>query len=1214
MTVYYGSDVANGTIGTACTMSTTTGGTEVTKTSTWSGGNHFAEVWSQSGSSTPVTAIPATPTGHGWVTAAPGAGSFANANWSASIALALSSSATVSWTVRFFKYSSGTYTSIGTIATSAASLGTSRTVISFAATSMPLTTFAAGDLLYVDLWMQDTTGAGGDNAIVYESNSSSAGVTSDVQITTSTFTPSSNTFSRTVPATVALKSTLSRTVPSTIALKSTGLARTVPATVALKSTGLARTVPAHAALANTHSRTVPATIALDQPSSRTIPATIALKGTLSRTVPATIALKSTGLARTIPATVALKSTLSRTVPAHVALTNTGSRTVPATVALKSTGLARTVPAHAALTNRISRTIPATVAVSVTSHRTIPASAALTIEIASGGFGVFASGPNTATFDHMRFTQYPDPALSLAPVLPRLGSTTVAWDEAAQPSGSRTIQTSLDGVNWTAIPAPTAMRFDGTSGYISLPTTGLPTGAAAWSMECWAQMPTPLPTSGSGFNTTMSMGTPGVSNEFAYIYYRTTAAAFRIDVVSTSIQSSAVVAGGVYHLVATYDGTTLRFYLDSILQGSATVTLNITASIAQIGNDNSGDFWAGVMQACSIYSTALSATQISANYNAGLAANMYNATVLAIVPAPLRFYPLNDASSTVVDSGSQAQNGTTHGTIIENVPGLIATTTYHSANIPGLTGQPDATIDTFNSNTSANYTNTSKSGGSAATTTYETANSRLTLSGGSGGLYLYNAITDNDVDLIADMDESDAGGLVWRFVDTNNYYELGAYDDSSSGGFTNQLRLYKVVAGTRSLIGSASTISWPRSTPGTSPYKRLRITMLGSTITVYFDGTSVQTATDATFTSGKMGLRNDGGSSRYYQLRLLAVGDYVSGSPQGDIVTGDFVYTQVTLSTTDPTVNPQIQDLTTTANSPSVANGAIISQLHDPTKPFASFYNAEMDSLAQSSGDFYWGVINNALTFAARQAVPAPWILYSTDLLFNPIVKPTFSADLYRNRQIITNCLGTVNVSNEQKIADGTATSWQMAYPLYSAPTISVQGVSKTVALQGGAIVADFYWQPASTSISQDAAAAVIPKGYIIDASYVGQFTTNVTRDNLAEQAARQAVEGGTGIVEAIEDGKQMLVSAAQTHADGLLARNANNNTVEIVVTTRRAGAQKGQALPVFIPEHSINNAQLLVTKVIATGEQLADGTILYEYQITATNGPNLSKWSTALNS
>jgi hypothetical protein len=531
-------------------------------------------------------------------------------------------------------------------------------------------------------------------------------------------------------------------------------------------------------------------------------------------------------------------------------------------------------------------------------------------------------------------------------------------------------------------------------------------------------------------------------------------------------------------------------------------------------------------------------------------------------------------------------------------------------IPGITTQPDPTIDLFASNTSANYTNTNKSGGSAATPTYDTANSRITLAGGSGGLYLYSSISWADIDIMAVMDRSDAGGLVWRYVDASNYYELGAYDDTASGGFTNALRLYKVVAGTRSLIGSASVVSWPRSTAGTSPYKTIRVTMLGSSITVYFDGTVMQTSTDTTFATGKMGLRNDGGTSRYYQLRLQPQGDSVTGTPSGDSVTGNYVYTQVTLATTDPSVTPSIQDLTTSAHSPQIARGALIPQLHDPSKPFATPFNAEMDTIAAASGDFWWNVDStSSLSFAARNATPAPWCLHSSDLLFTPNVTPTNGADLYRNRQNITNCIDLVTVSGEQKIADGTATSWQMAYPLYSAPTIAVQGVTKTVGVQGVDSGKDFYWQAASNGISQDSAATKIPSGYLLQFGYIGQFTRTVTVNNLSEQAARLAIEGGTGIVEATEDGKGMLASNATVYANGLLAKHGNNNTCEFIGSTQRSGLVPGQLLSVFVSEHSLNNAQLLIVKVTTIGQQQLDGSVLYEYQIDATSGPNISKWS-----
>lgn len=548
-------------------------------------------------------------------------------------------------------------------------------------------------------------------------------------------------------------------------------------------------------------------------------------------------------------------------------------------------------------------------------------------------------------------------------------------------------------------------------------------------------------------------------------------------------------------------------------------------------------------------------------------------------------------------------------------GVNFTTATSGTSIPGLGLQADATIDLFTSDTSANYTNTNKTSGSVATPAYDTANSRITLTGGSSGVYLNSAITDDDIDLIADMDRSDAGGLVWRFVDASNYYELGAYDDSASGGFTNALRLYKISAGTRSLLGSASVITWHRSTAGTSPYKRIHVTMLGAIISVYFDGALAQSYTDGSpLAAGKCGLRNDGGTSRYYQFRAQPQGDYVSGTPAGDAVTGEFVYTQSTLSTTDPSVSPQLLDLTTSARSPNIATGALITQLHDPSKPFAEFYNREMDNLAQASGDYYWHVDQNgAATFAPRHATPAPWCLHSTDLLNDPAVQPTGSADLYRNQQIITNCIDTIQINNEQKIADGAASSWNMAYPLYSAPTILIQEVAKTVGVKGVDTGKDFYWQAGNNSISQDSGATKITGGYVLDFSYVGQFEKNVTRNNLPEQAARQAVEGGTGIVAAIEDGQGMLASNAQVYADGLLARYSNNNPVEFIGTTERSGLATGQQLPIFVGEHNLNNRQLLIVKLTTTAYQAADGSTHYQYTIDATDGPNIANWTAALN-
>ena len=86
--------------------------------------------------------------------------------------------------MRFFRYSGGVYTSIGSITSSPFILPTLRTVITFPATAFPSMALGSSDLLYTDLWLYDNTGAGGDLPSAYMSSSSAAGVSNDMQITT----------------------------------------------------------------------------------------------------------------------------------------------------------------------------------------------------------------------------------------------------------------------------------------------------------------------------------------------------------------------------------------------------------------------------------------------------------------------------------------------------------------------------------------------------------------------------------------------------------------------------------------------------------------------------------------------------------------------------------------------------------------------------------------------------------------------------------------------------------------------------------------------------------------------------------------------------------------------------------------------------------------------------------------------------------------------
>jgi hypothetical protein len=190
VTVLYGTSVADTTLATANVMATASGGVETSKLSNLTGTNIWAECYSQGGTIATVTTQPSQ-SGHGWVYY-PGAGTYALGNWSASAKVSLVNNGNSQFTIRFSKKSGSTYTTIGSIA-SAANLPTGVQTLSFAATSMAATTFAASDALYIDLLYFDNANyAGTDNPTIYEGNSATAGVASDMQVTTSTFTAAGN--------------------------------------------------------------------------------------------------------------------------------------------------------------------------------------------------------------------------------------------------------------------------------------------------------------------------------------------------------------------------------------------------------------------------------------------------------------------------------------------------------------------------------------------------------------------------------------------------------------------------------------------------------------------------------------------------------------------------------------------------------------------------------------------------------------------------------------------------------------------------------------------------------------------------------------------------------------------------------------------------------------------------------------------------------------
>lgn len=164
---------------------------------------------------------------------------------------------------------------------------------------------------------------------------------------------------------------------------------------------------------------------------------------------------------------------------------------------------------------------------------------------------------------------------------------------------------------------TAMLFDGTTGQIALPTTGLPTGANPWSIEAWVKTGVSLPGSSS---VIFSFGS-NVANEVATLFFSTASNGFKIDLFGGgSAAGPAATTNTIYHLVAVFDGISLFLYQNGVLvSGPILATCNIVAGSAFIAQSITGlARWNNIVDEVALYNYALSSLRVNRHYTDGSA--------------------------------------------------------------------------------------------------------------------------------------------------------------------------------------------------------------------------------------------------------------------------------------------------------------------------------------------------------------------------------------------------------------------------------------------------------------------------------------------------------------------------------------------------------------------------------------------------------------------
>lgn len=171
---------------------------------------------------------------------------------------------------------------------------------------------------------------------------------------------------------------------------------------------------------------------------------------------------------------------------------------------------------------------------------------------------------------------------------------------------------------------TSMLFNGGNSYITCPTATLPTGASPWSIEAWCYVTAFPPANNNG--GVIGFGTLAGS-EMGVLFVFTDGSAghwFNLSTFGDDLHSvSQISLNTVYHIVATYDGTTKKLYVNGGLSASKVISLNIVSGWCQMGGDGATtrDLFIGKIDEGAIYNYALTSTQVSNHYTAGLTYNL-----------------------------------------------------------------------------------------------------------------------------------------------------------------------------------------------------------------------------------------------------------------------------------------------------------------------------------------------------------------------------------------------------------------------------------------------------------------------------------------------------------------------------------------------------------------------------------------------------------------
>ena len=269
----------------------------------------------------------------------------------------------------------------------------------------------------------------------------------------------------------------------------------------------------------------------------------------------------------------------------------------------------------------------------------------------------------------------------------------------------------------------------------------------------------------------------------------------------------------------------------------------------------------------------------------------------------------------------------------------------------------------------------------------------------------------------------------------------------------------------------------------------------------------------------------------------------------------------------------------------------------------------LDDLCKQSGNFWWKMFGNGLSFQKHQATPAPWVLVNTDVLVQGVSVENVS-DQYRNSQWGT---GGIDIISQPLsfVGDGTRQTFDVGYPIDSLSSLLLNGTTQTIGIKNVDTGKNWYYAQGQTTIIQDASSTPLDRTQILSGSYNAQVDITVNVPRQSEISRMGLRDGTTGIIDEGEDMSGLPKQAIILKEKGLLDQQAQDNSI-LRFQTRHVGLAVGMLLCAFVGSFNLFAGGFLITdvKLLWRTEAVGDGTITVRpwFSVVGVSGPIVVSW------